>query len=729
MKTGAAVQNRSEIPGLCSGYGQWHSPNNNHNPRDYLAISMEAIRAMLPDPPSVEKSQAQWAIFSTLPSRVHAEQREQGQFHALWADIDDTAGMTIAEIVDRCNGFLLDFWVYTSSSATLKNPKFRIIVPLVEPVDGHRFIILQKILNDKLQENGITPDRATERAGQVCYLPNLGEYYRYHIEESVGPMHPDAWAAEIQAEQARLDAAEKASKQRHEQARAKATQRMQSGCKSPIDAYNAEFGLEMVLESYGYTRRGSRWLSPNSGSGTPGVTISSDGRKWISTHGSDAAIGQATTNGTMGDAFDLFTFYEHGGDRDAAIKAAARMFSIEKPLNPRNGGAPEPPPDWSYNYQEGLNCLDYKKPTTDAPPPERETPPCEDAGSCLLDTFTMNGLAGEMEKQMLDDKFVLDRMAILGQSTAFYAKPSAGKTLLTIWLLIEAIKGGEIDGTDVFYINADDNHKGLVYKLKLAEKYGFKMLAPGYLKFKSDQLPMILEQMVTAGTVKKKVLVLDTVKKFTDLMSKTKSSAFSETVRKFVSHGGSVIMLAHVNKHRDGDNKVIYSGTADLVDDADCAYTLDIVLDDPETGMRTVKFENFKARGDVAHETFYQYDYRDGTPYYGRLESVTQIGEAERKEAEKCKRLEKTLERNRSAIDAISECLREGINQKTALIAEARERSGLSKRQIIKALGDHTGKKADENQFWNFTLKGTNGHVYALNYGVLSAVGGGGVEN
>ena len=75
---------------------------------------------------------------------------------------------------------------------------------------------------------------------------------------------------------------------------------MQTGCKSPIDAYNAEFSLETELERYGYLRQGRRWLSPNSGSRAAGVSLTSDGRKWLSTHGSDAAIGTPTANGCNG---------------------------------------------------------------------------------------------------------------------------------------------------------------------------------------------------------------------------------------------------------------------------------------------------------------------------------------------------------------------------------------------------------------------------------------------
>ena len=65
---------------------------------------------------------------------------------------------------------------------------------------------------------------------------------------------------------------------------------------------------------------------------------------------------------------------------------------------------------------------------------------------------------------MLEDKFILGRIAILGQMTAVYAKPNTGKTVLTLWLLVEAIKNNGICPSDIYYINADDSHKDLQKK-------------------------------------------------------------------------------------------------------------------------------------------------------------------------------------------------------------------------------------------------------------------------
>lgn len=335
-----------------------------------------------------------------------------------------------------------------------------------------------------------------------------------------------------------------------------------------------------------------------------------------------------------------------------------------------------------------------------------------------LNRFTLNGKAQDMKKKMLEDKFIVGRFAIVGQSTVFYAKPNAGKTLLLIWFIIEAIKDGTIQGEDVFYINADDNYKGLCFKLELAERYGFMMLAPGHNGFEANMLRDVLMEMIDNDQARGKIIILDTVKKFVDVMRKDRASAFGEAVRQFVSHGGSVIMLAHVNKHRDEENKVIFSGTSDLVDDADCAYTLDILTDDKATGTRTVKFENFKCRGDVALEAVYEYNAGEGVTYQERLDSVRLVGDEERQEVERRNRLDAMLERNREAVEAIKESIKAGHTQKTALLADASERAGLSRRRISKALRDHTGNRLDEHQFWHVSVEARNAHVYQLNWGV-----------
>lgn len=334
-----------------------------------------------------------------------------------------------------------------------------------------------------------------------------------------------------------------------------------------------------------------------------------------------------------------------------------------------------------------------------------------------LNRFALNGQSKKMEEKMLKDRFIIGRIAILGQSTAIYAPPNAGKTLLMLWLLIDAIKAREINGSDVYFINADDNYKGAVNKLKLAEQHGFKMLVPSFNDFKADMLLSIFKDLCDQDEARGKVFILDTVKKFTDIMSKKNGTEFGKAAREFVSHGGSIIMLGHTNKHANEEGQKVHAGTTDLVDDADCAYMLEKVADDASTGKRSVRFSNFKCRGDNALEALYEYDYGEGRSYVDRLNSVRPISDFEKRQLEVRQELEQKLANNREAIDAIRTAIQDGKTNKTTLVTEAMKSSGISKKKILKALGDHEGKFQKDGKFWTCTRGADNANIYTLNTG------------
>jgi hypothetical protein len=333
--------------------------------------------------------------------------------------------------------------------------------------------------------------------------------------------------------------------------------------------------------------------------------------------------------------------------------------------------------------------------------------------SIRLDSFVLNGESEDMKAKMLEDKYILGRLAILGQSTAIYAKPNAGKTLLTIWLLIQAIKSGNINPSDVYYVNADDNHKGLTHKLSLAEKHGFLMLAPGYNEFKAEMLTSALFEMVKEDTASGKVLILDTLKKFTNIMDKKACSKFGDACRQFVSKGGSVIMLAHVNKNTNEEGKVIFSGTSDIVDDSDCCYTLEVIEDDGKS--KVVEFTNFKDRGDVAKKALYCYSNMEGIKYGDLLDSITELDDQESNKIAARNVMRDKLEKNQSIIEEIKTTIKSGINIKTELVNEVVKSLGEGRKRVIGVLTEHTGSDIKRGQFWTCSIGERNSHIYQLN--------------
>ncbi len=262
-----------------SGYGGYHTARPDaKNPKPYIHAAHKDIVDMAKNPGEVPKEQAQWAIFSTIDgpqARVHQFQRENGQYSALWGDIDQTEGLTFLDIVNRVNAAFPQYHyiVYTSKSATENNPKSRILLPLAVSIPGHDYEMFARIFNNRLEASGLPPDRATERTGQLCYLPNRGVYYNFQINDGLLTDPYTEFENEIIAEQARLKEERKDRERRHQEAIKRTQERIDTGQTDPIEAFRQAYPVDLALERYGYQRHGKKYLSPLSESGKPGVTI------------------------------------------------------------------------------------------------------------------------------------------------------------------------------------------------------------------------------------------------------------------------------------------------------------------------------------------------------------------------------------------------------------------------------------------------------------------------
>ena len=326
----------SESPAFISGEGQFHTDEPEARRRQpYEPITSDEILAMVTGPPAAPKEKGRWFIPSTLMTRNHARQREGGQFFYLWVDLDEleSDGVTFNEVARKLAGLEFSYWAYTTRSATEANQKTRILVPLAELVDGPTWVMLQTILNNKLEELGLTPDRVNQRPGQLCYLPNKGEFWRYRISETDPKLEPGRWGTELAALRAAENEKKASRKAQHISALEKAQRRLQQCVESPVDAFNECYSLGLLFDRYGYLlRKDNKWLSPNSSSKVPGVKIHPDNpRRWISHHASDESIGRQSEAGcTTGDAFDLFRHYECPGlTQKQAVRKVAELLGIE----------------------------------------------------------------------------------------------------------------------------------------------------------------------------------------------------------------------------------------------------------------------------------------------------------------------------------------------------------------------------------------------------------------
>jgi hypothetical protein len=326
-----------------------------------------------------------------------------------------------------------------------------------------------------------------------------------------------------------------------------------------------------------------------------------------------------------------------------------------------------------------------------------------------FDQFAITESAEEMEAAMAAQKFIWDRVAIDGQQIAIYGPPGVGKTLLTLNGISRQILAGEIDGSSVYYLNADDNARGIAEKQRLAERVGFRQLVPGRNGFEPKLLAPLLRQRIAQRRCAGCVVILDTGKKFVDLMDKSAQSDFYKITRAFVAAGGTVVIMAHVNKHKDADGQSVAAGTTDLIDDSDCAWILELHEVTPQ--RRTVLMRNKKARGDVDDERMVTY-LNEGT-YQQRFDSVTVVGEEDREAIEAQRRHTEKVDADQDYIAAIRAQINAGADLRTEIVKGAMREEGLQRRRLCQTLDRYAGKNPARH-FWRVTHGEKNARHYSL---------------
>lgn len=319
-----------DVPTMTSGFGQIHT--NEFDPakpdrrlRPYEQINFDGIRHLVDNPQQVDKSKGQWVIPSSLPSRTFKEQEQNGEYWMLWSDLDkdpkpldDVHAALLYQILNEC-----DHEVYTSRSATDSNQKGRILVFLSKPLSGIDWGLCQEALNDKLEDAGIIPDRASERFAQLCYLPNRGAFYDSRSQRNGELFDPlTVWAGEIaekrdaiKGQAAALEALRKAAAKRREALGA-------SDAPDTIGAFNRAYTVQEMLLRNGYDQRGNTFRHPNSESGSYSASIDpKTGRVHSLSSADPISIGKGAH-----DAFSVFQVLFHDNNLDAALKDAGNNW-------------------------------------------------------------------------------------------------------------------------------------------------------------------------------------------------------------------------------------------------------------------------------------------------------------------------------------------------------------------------------------------------------------------
>ncbi len=322
--------------------------------------------------------------------------------------------------------------------------------------------------------------------------------------------------------------------------------------------------------------------------------------------------------------------------------------------------------------------------------------------------FTLQGQAAKLDEMAVAQQPLLGTFCLTGQGTVICAPPNAGKTLITLAMLIEAIDAGRIAGNDVFYVDADDTTQGVADKVRLLDEYGVHVVAEGYNGFRASLLTGSLEEMIKDDTARGKFLILDTFKKFTQPMSKSDTSRFTEVIRRFVLAGGTLLCLSHTNKHADAQGKNVFAGVSDIIDDLDCAYVID--LRQGEDGKRVAQFSNKKRRGNVPDMVAYAYS---PEPEISYIERLTSVHETDVYDGGNDDNLDYET-RDEDILESLALTIHHGADRgKMEVVRSVAKQHSASKRRVLKLLEQHTGEDPAEHR-WRYVVRARGLHAFEL---------------
>ncbi len=316
----------------------------------------------------------------------------------------------------------------------------------------------------------------------------------------------------------------------------------------------------------------------------------------------------------------------------------------------------------------------------------------------VLGKFSINKNLGNLIKESEEERYLFSDIALVGQSTIFYAPPNTGKTLFIIQQLMKAHQQDNLSNMYVFYINADDSRKGMIDKALILENAGIETICPGYHGFKSEDFLKMIKRLNSEGKSSQVTFVLDTVKKFTDLMDKRMTRQFGIAIGEFIAHGGTFIGLAHTNKHRSENKKLVYSGTTDLLEDVNCTYVLDPIKEEDVMGniTKTIHLYNEKMRGDNINQLTFRYTKKRGATYKEMIDTFDFIStddfSRQEKEREAHEAHLKFMQKHFIICDIITNNLSKGSLSKSELIDIAKAGSGYGRDKCIDVIDYLTDK-------------------------------------
>lgn len=284
----------------------------------------------------------------------------------------------------------------------------------------------------------------------------------------------------------------------------------------------------------------------------------------------------------------------------------------------------------------------------------------------LFDDLALND---EVVEEMANAKFLIDDVLVEGSLSVFAAPANGGKSALFRYFCELLHKAGKI----TLYVNSDAGASDLKKHYDHAQKYKYRVVAPDARigKSASDVTNLLKSIAKSNASCKEYVFILDTLKKFTDVISKAQAKEFYTLLRSLTVKGATICLLGHCNKYKDENGQHVYEGTADLRNDVDNLIYFDSFLNE-QTNILEVTTRPDKTRAEF-HPTSFNIDKNNNlqvTPVNG----VINIIPAE----------------DREIIDTAKAAISDGFDSQGMIIDYVKDRLALGDKKIKSRLDTYS---------------------------------------
>ena len=295
----------------------------------------------------------------------------------------------------------------------------------------------------------------------------------------------------------------------------------------------------------------------------------------------------------------------------------------------------------------------------------------------FMEMLDEHRLTKEEIDQFAEPVWLVENLVIKGHLSAFPAPANGGKTLLFMELARELASDNL-----VVYINMDISGVGSKRHWQQAVEAGISWVTPD---LKGSNINKLMSSLYSSPLedLKNTVIIIDTLKKLTDMIDKRKSKSLYKSLRRLTSKGATVICLCHTNKYKDADGNAIYEGTGDLRSDVDNMIYLEPFHEG--TKLRSLSTRPDKVRGAFEPITFEFDDARRMKVADEFIDTNTLIQEA----------------KDQEGIDEVNAAIKAGCLRQAELVKYVGDTYGRNRKRVLRILTNYGGDFAKVKKLWN----------------------------